>query len=256
MVHVPTASAAHIPFDLAAWSAGAALSFALYRWRLKVIAERLATQVDAGYFAVLVLGALCGGWVTGSLNSLRGSAPALSHSVVGALAGAIVAVEIYKRLRGMKGSTGGVFVGPFSLGVVIGRLGCFFSGIADGTFGSPTTLPWSVDLGDGVGRHPVQIYESASMALFLVLYLRGLAVRAPWALRRGFYVMCAWYGAERFVWEFFKPYPPLLGPLNIFHILCLGLVAYGWLYYRRDRSADDIAQDRALPVPRSDHEPV
>ena len=45
-------------------------------------------------------------------------------------------------------------------------------------------------LGDGIGRHPVQLYESAAMALFLLAYLVGLAARASWATRRGFYVMC------------------------------------------------------------------
>jgi uncharacterized membrane protein YeaQ/YmgE (transglycosylase-associated protein family) len=104
-------------------------------------------KVGGGYFVALALGALPGAWAAGSLNSLRGPQPSLSHSVVGALVGAIVAVEIYKALRGVKRSTGGIFAGPFALGVVVGRLGCFFAGVADGTYGSPTQLPWGVDLG-------------------------------------------------------------------------------------------------------------
>ena len=151
---------------------------------------------------------------------------------MGALVGAIVAVEIYKRLRGVSGSTGGLFVGSFSLGVVVGRLGCFFAGLPDGTYGTPTGLPWAVDLGDGVGRHPVQLYESGAMALFLAVYLMGLRRRSLWAMRRGFYAMCLWYGVQRFVWELLKPYPTLIGPFNLFHVLCGGLVAYGWLYIK------------------------
>ena len=170
--------------------------------------------------------------------------------------GAIVGVEIYKALRGVKGSTGGVFVGSFALGVVIGRLGCFFAGLADDTYGVPTRLPWGVDFGDGVFRHPVQLYESASMAAFLVFYLLALQGRRAWALRRGFYVMCIWYGTQRFLWEFLKPYPRLFGPFNVFHILCLGLVAYGWLYYVADRRRERSEKVRALPVPRPDHEPL
>lgn len=255
MIHVPTAAWAHTLFDLAAWGSGLGLSVLLYRWRLKGLTQEVAGKVGGGYFAALAAGAIPGAWLAGSMNTLRGVEPALSHSVVGALVGAIVAVEVYKAIRGIKGSTGGVFVGPFALGVVIGRWGCLFAGLLDGTYGSPTSLPWAVDLGDGIGRQPVQVYESLAMAAFLAAYLEGLARRRPWAMRRGFYGLCLWYGATRFGWEFLKPYPPLIGPLNLFHLICGGLVAYGWVCYRRSLARDG-AQGSALPVPRTDHEPV
>jgi phosphatidylglycerol---prolipoprotein diacylglyceryl transferase len=256
MLHVPTAPWAHLVFDLIAWSSGIGVSVLLYRWRLKGVAEAVAAKVDGGYFAALGVGAALGAWLSGSFNSLREHAPSLSHSIAGALVGAIVGVEIYKALRGVKGSTGGVFVGSFSVGVIIGRLGCFFAGIADDTYGVPTRLPWGVDLGDGVSRHPVQLYESASMAVFLAVYLLGLNSRRPWAMRRGFYVMCIWYGVERFCWEFLKPYPRLIGPFNLFHLLCAGLVAYGCLYYVADRRRQQRAQVGTLSVPGPDHQPV
>jgi len=255
VLRIATTPWAHLLFDLLAWAGGAALGYGLYRWRLRAATERLARSTDGGYFLALIVGAAPGAWLAGSLNSLREHAPALSHSVAGALVGAIVGVEIYKALRGLKVSTGGVFVGSFSFGVVIGRLGCLFSGLADDTYGSPTRLPWAVDLGDGIGRHPVQLYESFAMAGFLAVYLMALQRRRAWALERGFYAMCAWYGAQRFVWEFFKPYPSLIGPFNLFHILCAGLVIYGCLYWRSDL-ARRRAQERALPVPGSDHQPV
>jgi phosphatidylglycerol:prolipoprotein diacylglycerol transferase len=256
VIHVPTATWAHTAFDLAAWSSGLGLSAILYRWRLRELTQHVARKVDGGYFAALVAGAIPGAWLAGSLNTLRDNHPALSHSVVGALVGAIVAVEIYKRLRGVTGSTGGVFVGSFCLGVVIGRFGCFFAGLPDGTYGTPTRLPWAVDLGDGIGRHPVALYESAAMAVFLAAYLTGLARRRPWAMRRGFYAMCVWYGLQRFAWEFLKPYPPLIGPFNLFHVLCGGLVAYGWLYGFGDLRDERAAQGRALSVSGTDHQPV
>ena len=256
MIPVPTAPWAHLVFDLLAWTAGLATSVGLYRWRLKGVAERTAGLVDGGYFFALALGAIPGAWLAGSANSLREHAPALSHSVAGALVGAIVGVEIYKALRGVKRSTGGVFVGSFTVGVVVGRLGCFFTGLADDTYGSPTHLPWGVDLGDHVSRHPVQLYESLSMAVFLAAYLIGLQQRRPWAMRRGFYVMCMAYGAQRFAWEFLKPYPRLVGPFNLFHLLCLGLVVYGWLYFTADLRRERAEEERALPVPGPDHEPV
>ena len=260
MIHVPTAPWAHTLFDLAAWSSGAAVGYALYRWRLAAQLRAVAAKTGPGYVIALAAGAAVGAWTSGSLNTLRQAEATLSHSIVGALVGAIVAVETYKAVRGIKGSTGGVFVGSFATGAMVGRWGCFFAGLPDRTYGTPTTLPWGVDLGDGVSRHPVQIYESLSMALFLAVYLVGLAYRAPWAMRRGFYALCIWYGAQRFAWEFLKPYPSLAGPFNVFHLLCAGLVVYGVGYYLRDladeRAAGAGPQGRALPVPRPDHQPM
>jgi phosphatidylglycerol:prolipoprotein diacylglycerol transferase len=256
MIHLSTAPWTHFVFDIGAWAAGLALSLVLYRWRLRETVGALAMKVGPGYFAALVAGAIPGAWLAGSLNTLNNSVPSLSHSVAGALAGAILGVELYKRAQGLRGSTGGVFVGPFALGVVIGRLGCLFSGLPDGTYGVVTRAPWAVDLGDGIGRHPVQLYESLAMAGFLAVYVAALARRRDWALRRGFYALCVAYGVQRFGWEFLKPYPAVIGPFNLFHILCGGLVAYGCIYWRGDLADERRAQERALSVPRPDDQPV
>jgi phosphatidylglycerol---prolipoprotein diacylglyceryl transferase len=262
VIHVPTAPWAHTVFDLAAWSAGAAVGYAIYRWRLSERARVVAGAVGPGYFVSLGLGAAAGAWLSGSFNTLRQAAPALSHSVAGALVGAIVAVELYKAMRGVRGSTGGIFVGSFATGIVVGRWGCLFAGLPDRTYGRPTSLPWAVDLGDGIARHPVQIYESLAMALFLALYVAGLAARAPWAMRRGFYALCIWYGAQRFAWEFLKPYPTVVGPFNVFHGLSVGLVIYGVAYWIRDLRDERAAasaerpRGRAVPLPRAGHQPL
>ena len=253
MIHIPTSPLVHPMFDLAAWAGGSATGFALYRWRLRDAAEALAVKTGPGYFFSLALGAVLGAWLAGSLNTFRGPAPTLSHSIAGAMAGAIVGVEIYKAARGIKGSTGGVFVGSLCVGIIVGRFGCLFSGLADRTYGVATDLPWAVDLGDGIGRHPVQMYESAAMAVFLGTYLIALARRADWAVKRGFYVAVAWYGAQRFCWEFLKPYPKLIGAFNLFHLISLGLVIYGCVWFFRDRRADRVTQDRALSVSGTDH---
>ena len=234
MIAVPTAPWIHTPFDLVAWASGALLGRTLYRWRLKRAALDLARATGPGYFVCLAAGAATTAWLSGSLNTLRDGLPTLSHSVLGALVGGIAGVEIYKLARGLRGSTGTLFVGPFALGVAVGRWGCLFAGLPDMTYGTPTALPWAVDLGDGIGRHPVEIYESLAMALFLVAFMVGLARRAGWVMGRSFYLLCIWYGAQRFAWEFLKPYPPLVGPLNVFHLLCLGLVLYGSVFLLRD----------------------
>ena len=210
-----------------------ATGVALYRWRLKDATAAVAQVADGNYFASLAIGALLGAYLSGSLTFWSQGVFALAHSVVGALVGAIVGVEAYKLTRGIKVSTGTVFVGPFTIGVVIGRWGCLFAGLPDQTFGTPTSLPWGTDLGDGIARHPVQVYESLAMAIFALAFATGLKGRANWAMKSGFYWLAIFYGAQRFTWEFFKPYPVLLGPFNQFHLMCLGLVLYGAFMIRR-----------------------
>lgn len=255
MIHIPTAPWAHPLVDVLAWAGGSGTGVLLYRWRLREVTLGVAGRVGSGYFIALCTGAIVAAWLGGSLNTIRDPIPHLSHSVLGALVGAVLGVEIYKAWRGIKGSTGTLFVGSFAIGVAIGRWGCFFTGLPDETYGTPTALPWAVDLGDGIGRHPVQIYESLSMAAFFALYLAGLARRAPWALHRAFYLMCFWYAAQRFIWEFVKPYPKVLGPLNIFQLLCLALMAYAIVYDQRAADTRHPRQ-RAVPLSGADDEPL
>lgn len=238
MVHIPTHPAVHLAFDVLAWGSGLWLGRLLYRWRLREAVDGAAALIGKGYFISLGIGAVIGGWLAGSLISMVGPAPTLSHSIAGVLAGGIAGVEVYKLFAGIRRSTGSGFAGPLALGIAIGRWGCLFAGLKDNTYGAPSSLPWAVDLGDGIGRHPVQVYESLAMAGFLAVYLWGLQRRAPWAMRRGFYAFAICYGAQRFLWEFLKPYPRLLGQLDLFQLIGLGLIAYGWIYWARDRRAE------------------
>ena len=235
MIRVPTDPSYHLLFDALAWATGMAVGVALYRWRLKEVTAQVARVADAGYFACLAVGAIAGAYLSGSFTFWGQGVFALAHSVAGALVGAIVGVELYKLARGIRMSTGIVFAGPFAAGVAVGRWGCLFAGLPDHTFGVPSTLSWAVDLGDGIGRHPVQVYESLAMAAFLGAFVVGLRMRATWAMRHGFYWLAIAYGAQRFLWEFLKPYPTLVGPFNHFHLMCAGLVVYGAIMILRER---------------------
>ncbi|HEX7692917.1 MAG TPA: prolipoprotein diacylglyceryl transferase family protein [Sphingomonas sp.] len=238
MIHIPTAPWYHYIGDLAAWVTAFVGARWVYRRRPATV-ESLARQTAPSYFVALALGAALGAWLLGSANTLRDVHPALSHSIAGALAGAIVAVELWKWLHGVRQSTGGPFVIPLALGVVVGRWGCLFAGLDDQTYGIPTGLPWGVDLGDGIARHPVQLYESLAMTGFLIVYWRALAAGRPWAQRHGFHAFVLAYAIQRFAWEFLKPYPTLIGPFNVFHIVMIGLGAYAliWIARGRDRPA-------------------
>jgi len=223
----------HTIFDIAAWfSAWAMARFVAHRGYLK--ASTRTPSRDPDYFIALGIGAILGALLFGSWNLNLAGFWQIGHSVAGAVAGGIVAVEIFKWLTGIRGSTGGQFVAPLAIGIAVGRWGCFFAGLPDYTYGTPTSLPWGVDFGDGIPRHPVQLYESAAMLLFLALYLRNIARGSQLFLRQGFYLFVGWYALQRFFWEFLKPYPVVIGPLNLFHLVCLALFCYSVFMMRQN----------------------
>jgi prolipoprotein diacylglyceryltransferase len=200
-------------------------------------AQRDKSLYGPAYYGALAGGAIIGAFGFGSLNlMLSGHGETVGRSVVGALAGAIIAIEIYKKIKGVRGSTGVTFVAAFSVGIAIGRIGCFLSGLEDYTYGVETALPWGVDFGDGVMRHPVQIYEALTMGGFALVYFAALGFKKPWATRNTFYIMVLVYAGQRFVWEFLKPYSGIIGPFNIFHLVTAGLIGYAlYMLERQER---------------------
>lgn len=213
----------HTIFDVAAWlAAGLAIWWLSRRRQLHFPAQSFALP----YLAVLLFGAGFGAFLFGSLNLWLSGMPGLARSVEGALAGGIVAIEIYKWMAGISVRTGARFALPLAIGIAIGRIGCYLAGLDDFTYGTPTTLPWGHDFGDGIGRHPVQFYESAAMAAFAVFYVVAVLRQNGFVIANGFYLVLIYYGLQRFFWEFFKPYAALIGPLTLFHLLSLFILFY------------------------------
>ena len=148
-------------------------------------------------------------------------------TVVGALLGGVIGVELTKKWIGVKKSTGDVFVYPLIVGTAVGRIGCFLTGFSDRTYGIATILPWGVDFGDGIYRHPTQIYE----IIFLLLLMLFLKLRSGYLQKEGdlfkFYMVA--YLGFRFLIDFIKPdFHPILG-VSAIQIACF----LGLLYYRR-----------------------
>ena len=218
----------HSLFDLLALFAGVA-AFCLVRLPA---AERSPSpwRVHPYYVAAVSLGAVVGAYLAGSGNLWLTGIWGVARSIEGAIAGGIVAVEGLKWRAGIAGSTGVAFVAPLAAAIAVGRLGCYFAGLDDMTYGTPTGLPWGVDFGDGVTRHPVQLYEAAAMAIFFAAFLWLLRRRGEAMRRTGFYLFVAVYAVQRFFWEFLKPYGTVIGPFNLFHLLSLALVVYAVLF--------------------------
>ncbi|HWB47955.1 MAG TPA: prolipoprotein diacylglyceryl transferase family protein [Stellaceae bacterium] len=191
-------------------------------------------RVHSLYVGAGAAGATAGAYLFGSLNLWLTGIAGVGRSIEGAIAGGIVGIEALKHVAGIRGSTGLRFVAPLAAAIAVGRIGCFLAGLDDMTYGTPTALPWAVDFGDGVPRHPVQLYESAAMAVFLTVFLFRLGQGDAAVRRTGFYLFVGVYAAQRFAWEFLKPYGTVLGPFNVFHLLSLALIAYAVMFARRE----------------------
>jgi phosphatidylglycerol:prolipoprotein diacylglycerol transferase len=225
----------HLIFDVLGAGSAFAMTVLVYRWRIEKFNQEAVAAFSSGYAFALVFGAALGGYGLGTLNLILSDVPGIGRSIVGALAGTIAGVEIYKWQRGIVGSTGLIFVTGFSTTVIIGRIGCSLSGLEDQTYGIVTNLPWAWDFGDGLARHPVALYESLSMLAFLIFALISLAKRTSFFMKNGFYLLVGFYGFQRFFWEFFKPYETIVGPFNLFHLVCFVLMAYAFTMIMKDR---------------------
>jgi phosphatidylglycerol:prolipoprotein diacylglycerol transferase len=175
-------------------------------------------------------------------------------TIVGGLLGGWVGVEVAKRIMGVTRRTGDAFVFPLILGIAIGRVGCFLTGLSDHTHGIATSLPWAVDFGDGVPRHPTQLYEMA----FLFILGALLIVRSRRALEPGelFRWFLLGYLAFRFLVEFIKPRYTIpflnLSAIQIASLLGACICAIQLLRGRRGkrkREADDDPTHATAPSP-------
>ena len=210
---LPAASAqwVHLVFEWLALAGGVQL----YRWQRR--RARQPALLQPGSFAVVVgciLGAAIGNklvfWIE-MPHLWQGAVPdwrliASGQSIVGGLLGGLLGVEIAKKLAGIHRSTGDQFILPLVAGTVVGRIGCFLAGLNDGTYGVPTALPWGVDFGDGIPRHPTQVYDMlfALLAGFLLWRWRGALARSPGL---AFKLYLASYLAWRLVVDGIKPVP-------------------------------------------------
>jgi prolipoprotein diacylglyceryltransferase len=174
---------------------------------------------------------------TGGLHCQYLLAPG-GKTIVGGLLGGWLAVELVKRLEKIRSRTGDLFAVPLCLGIAIGRMGCFLAGLADDTYGKATALPWGVDFGDGIHRHPTQLYELA----FLVLLAWALQLwsKRPHQNGRIFRAFMAAYLLWRLLIDFLKP-QPLVHGMNMIQWACVaGLLALGLSDLRAKQEPADV----------------
>ena len=182
-------------------------------------------------------------------------------TIVGALIFGLIFVELMKRYTGLRQSTGDLYAIPLALGIAIGRIGCFLTGLSDNTYGTPSSLPWAISFGDGIPRHPTQLYEIAFLILLIPFLYRVTLSEARdsrkvsakptdtyRAYRRFlpgdvFKLFMVAYLSFRFLCDFIKPYPRLLFGLGGIQWACLLTL----LYYSPDM-ARWLALQNALEI--------
>ena len=146
-------------------------------------------------------------------------------SAHGGVIGVIVAMLYFGKTRGISFFTIADFVTPIvPLGLFFGRIGNFINGELWGRVCSPD-YPLAMIFpraGDGLPRHPSQLYEAGleGLLLFALLWWYSQKPRKPGQVAGLF---CLGYGIMRFTVEFFREPDAFLG------LLAWGLSQGQWL---------------------------
>jgi prolipoprotein diacylglyceryltransferase len=210
---------------------GYALGYFFYKRARSQQGDVVNEQQRWSVIAAAAIGALIGSRLLGLAEQMPRThiafaqifLPGGGKTIVGGLLGGWIGVELVKKAQGIRSRTGDLFALPLCIGIAVGRVGCFFAGLADDTYGKPTTLPWAVDFGDGIARHPAQVYEIVFLAL-LGVTLRWTSARPH---RQGaiFRMFLFAYLLWRFAVDFLKP-QPLVAGLDVIQWACAaGVVA-------------------------------
>lgn len=151
-----------------------------------------------------------------------------NKSIVGGLLGGLLMVELTKIWLKEKNSSGDLFTYPIILAMIIGRIGCFCNGVYEETYGIPTKMVTGINLGDGLSRHPVTLYEIVFLLiLWLVLWITEM--KFAWRSGYRFQFFMIGYLFFRLLLDFIKPGVRFFDILGTIQICCI----LGLIYYRR-----------------------
>jgi phosphatidylglycerol---prolipoprotein diacylglyceryl transferase len=197
----------HLIFELLAYTIG----FRYFLW----LRKRQSDSISSDNRMVLLIAAATGAFIFSrligflenpdswkdefTLHQLFGN-----KTILGGLFGGLLAVELCKKIMGIKKSSGDLMTFPLLLAMIIGRMGCFLAGLEDGTYGIQSDLPWAIDFGDHVRRHPTNLYEMLFLAL-LWIFLKVLETKYKLADGARFKIFLSGYFIFRLIVEFIKP---------------------------------------------------
>jgi prolipoprotein diacylglyceryltransferase len=226
----------HFPLHAVTESLGMFIGFRYFLYLRRQQGDFIESQNRIWIIIGAIFGALAGSRLLGALEKplelLSSNNPLLyiylNKTIVGGLTGGLIGVEATKKVIGEKTSSGDLFVYPLMLAMIIGRIGCFTMGVHEETYGVASALPWALNLGDGLLRHPVALYE--------IIYLLGLwmlirFISGKYVLENGakFKLFMVGYLLFRLLLDFIKPGYRYLFGLGSIQLACIA----GLIYYYR-----------------------
>ena len=188
----------------------------------------------------IILGSLAGAALIGYAESFQflwhlssdGPIPPATQVSLGAMLGGWIGLEIAKRIQQTTHPSGDLFVFPMIVAIAFSRIAAFLNPIVGQRSGLPTSLPWCVDFGDGIPRHPTQLYE----VIFILLLAAILLGRIRRQRQRGcmFSQFVFAYLAFAFLLDFLRPRYALAMiplPLSIFQLAAFVGMAHALLHW-------------------------
>lgn len=211
------------------------IGYRYYLYLRKTNNDIITTDNRTYIFIGALLGGLIGSRLIGGLENLDALHKNQHHillyffgnkTVLGGLLFGTWGVEIVKKIIGEKNSSGDLMTYAILLALIIGRVGCFSMGVYEETYGIP--FKHGMDLGDGILRHPVCLYEIAFLILIWIsskkIFKNRLATNGN--LYKYFMIT---YLLFRFALDFIKPHYNLFLHLSTIQLTCL----IGLLYYSK-----------------------
>ena len=184
----------HVFFSAASLAAFFCFVFLSSRRGLKIPVWDVAYVFSGAYLGVITGSVLWASLVESHVPDWSHAAMSSSGGILGGVLGGVLVA----RSRGLPVTTMADLAAiPVLLGIGLGRIGCFLNG---DDYGTPVDWTFSrlgvvvPALGDGIARHPVQIYES--LACFAGA---GIVLRMGWSQpgRSAGFAM-VWYALFRF----------------------------------------------------------
>ena len=207
--------------DVQTYGVSKALAAIVGGWLLGRAFTRLGLKADHAYS--LAMWATISGFVAAKAYFLLEQLPTITaHDLGGSgftwygglIGGVGAALWIIRRNHLPLAPVAGAAPAPLSVAYAIGRIGCFLSG--DGTYGTPTDLPWGVTFTHGAvptttAVHPTPVYEALA-ALAIAAILWALARRAAPGAVFGSYLVLS--GVARFGIEYLRINDPVVAGLT------------------------------------------
>ncbi|ROH98953.1 diacylglyceryl transferase [Chryseobacterium sp. G0240] len=204
--------------------------------------EKLSFNTSAAVLIGATAGALIGSKLIGNLENPYALFENFSihkfwsnNTIVGGLAFGLIGVELAKKIVHHKESTGDLIVFPLMLAMIIGRIGCFLTGIYEETYGVPTDSIFGMHLGDQYLRHPVALYEIGFLIL-LWMVLKYVQNQKRYPAGFIFQLFMLAYFIFRFFLDFIKPRVEIVGNLGTIQLVCLCVIIYYIYQIKNTRS--------------------